>query len=312
MFAPATRPWSMCSAPGAGPRSSAAAVRVATAFAEFCRATPVACPVATTASRLNTSGSSVTSTALSAAGTATCLRRKPMRRIASVTSPAGAPTVKRPSSPVRAAIVVPTTATVAPTTASPVVADVTRPVIWRCWAVALAAPKLRASARETRQERVLTVPPWLCAVMGPACDLAAGATLQAVWRTRKEGERRRGCWKNSGGRCGLELRAPPRRVAQRPHRRQQHRDGDAGQPDRVALHLERHRGDEQQHRQQGEAREHRQPDRHPERAAQLGLPAAAIQAPSQGPTSLAASAGQAPSVQWRQSVSASTGTIVTR
>ena len=44
----------------------------------------------------------------------------------------------------------------------------------------------------------------------------------------------------------------------------------------------------------------------------LSIPAAAIQAPSQGPTSVAASAGQAPSVQWRQSVSASTGTIVTR
>src|SRR5439155_139380 len=100
------------------------------------------------------------------------------------------------------------------------------------------------------------------------------------------GEKWRGYWKNSGGRCGLEPRPPLRRVAERPHRGEQRRDDDAGQADLVAPHLERHGGDEQQHRQQGEAR--------------------------QGPTSVAASAGQAPSVQRRQSVSASTGTIVTR
>src|SRR2546430_14050642 len=132
------------------------------------RSTPVAWPVTTTASRLNTSGSSVTSTVLCAAGTGTLLRLEPMRRTTRVTSPSGAATVKRPSLPVAATIAVPTTATLAPTTASPVVADVTRPVIWRCWALALAAPKLRASATETRQERVLTVPPCLCAVTGSA------------------------------------------------------------------------------------------------------------------------------------------------
>src|SRR2546430_14901417 len=99
------------------------------------------------------------------------MRYNQRRRTTRVTSPSGAATAKRPSFPVAATIVVPTTATLAPTTASPVVADVTRPVIWRCWAVALAAPKLRASARETRQERVLTVPPWLCAVLGSTCSV---------------------------------------------------------------------------------------------------------------------------------------------
>src|SRR3989442_196530 len=38
MFAPATRPWSMCSTLGAGTRSSSAALTVATAFAEGRRA----------------------------------------------------------------------------------------------------------------------------------------------------------------------------------------------------------------------------------------------------------------------------------
>ena len=167
--APATFPWIEVSTLGTATRLSSLAETVATAFGAVRRSTPVACPVTTIASRLNTSGSSVTSTVLCAAGTGTLLRLKPMRRTTRVTSPSGAATAKRPSFPVAASIVIPTTATLAPTTASPVVADVTRPVIWRCWAVALAAPKLRASARETRQERVLTVPPCLCAVMGSDC-----------------------------------------------------------------------------------------------------------------------------------------------
>src|SRR5439155_12253086 len=190
--APGTLAWIEVSTLGAGARLSSAAPTVAMAFGAKRRSTPVAWPVTTIASRLTTSGSSVTSTEVWVPETGTLLRLKPMRRTTSVTSPSGAATVKRPSFPVAATIAVPTTATVAPTIASPVVADVTRPVIWRCWAVALAAPKLRASARETRQERVLTVPPWLCAVMGPACGVAAGATLQAILRPRKEGERRVG------------------------------------------------------------------------------------------------------------------------
>ena len=64
----------------------------------------VACPVTTTASRLNTSCSSATCTVLCPAGTATWRRLYPISRASSVTSPAGAESAKLPSCPVTAVI----------------------------------------------------------------------------------------------------------------------------------------------------------------------------------------------------------------
>src|SRR6266480_1371981 len=56
---------------------------------------------------------------------------------------------------------VPTIETLARGTGSPVVAFVTRPVIWRCCAHARGVPTATSSASETSKERCTTVPPYL-------------------------------------------------------------------------------------------------------------------------------------------------------
>src|SRR2546425_550345 len=173
-----------------------------------------------------------------------------MRRNTSVTSPAGAASENRPSSPVMATIAVPATATLAPTTGSPVTAVVTRPLIWRCWAAAVAAPSA-ASASETNQMRFPTVPsvPVTGDRVQPATT-AAAATLLRKPATRKEG-------KNSSGGGRFHLGAPRQHgdVPERTERRRRRGDQHAGQSDLPAAHLERDRRDEQHQRQRGERRE---------------------------------------------------------
>src|SRR2546425_5602930 len=157
-----------------------------------------------------------------------------MRRNTSVTSPAGAANENRPSSPVMATIAVPATATLAPTTGSPVTAVVTRPLIWRCWAAAVAAPSA-ASASETNQMRFPTVPsvPVTGDRVQPATT-AAAATLLRKPATRKEG-------KNSSGGGRFHLGAPPAQLQQR---RELEREGR-----RVEQHVRREQSAERQQRE---------------------------------------------------------------
>src|SRR2546422_909456 len=189
-----------------------------------------------------------------------------MRRITSVTSPAGPASENRPSSPVKATIAVPATDTLAPTTGSPVTAVVTRPLIWRCWAAALAAPSA-ASASATNQMRFPTVPS--VSVTGDRVQPAttdAAATLLPKAATRKEG-------KNSSRSGRFHLGAPRQHgdVPERTEGRRRGGDQHAGQSDLPAAHLERDGDDEQHQRQRGERREAGNPQRHPERATQRGL-----------------------------------------
>src|SRR2546422_7642974 len=185
--------------------------------------------------------------------------------------PPSAAVVERLEAPVRWFVA----RTATPDTAPPP-APRTTPLIRPVWASAGTAYRAAASAATVtnRLPRLTIQASSSSALVVSACPACGTAMLRASLGARKEGKRRRSCWKNSGGRRGLGLRAPLRRVAERPHCGEQHRDDDAGQADLVAPHLERHGGDEQQHRQQGEARERPQPDRHAERAAQPRPPAA--------------------------------------
>src|SRR5205085_9938766 len=81
-----------------------------------------------------------------------------MRRTTSVTAPDGAEIVYRPSALVTAANAAPVTDTFTPAIASPLVAEVTRPVIWRSWPDAPAAPSA-TSARAKQEVRCATKPP---------------------------------------------------------------------------------------------------------------------------------------------------------
>src|SRR5437867_11552554 len=113
-----------------------------------------------------------------------------MTRISRVTAPSGADNVNSPLSLVVTAIDVPTTATVAPTTGSPVTELVTRPEMvrtndgWGGRAYAAAAP--RKSATRTSQERLTTIPPYRCTGVAVATDGDGTAMLRAVLRVRKE------------------------------------------------------------------------------------------------------------------------------
>src|SRR5437667_278398 len=82
-----------------------------------------------------------------------------MRRNTSVTGPVGAGIAYRPSAFVTAPNAVPVMDTLTPAIGSLVVADVTRPVIWRCCADAPATPTSVASASVSRRMRVTTIPP---------------------------------------------------------------------------------------------------------------------------------------------------------
>ena len=78
MVAPGILPWSALSIVGVGARVSSAASTVDTAFARFRFSTPVAWPVITISSSLNTSGSSATFTDSCSGGTVTCWRLYPI------------------------------------------------------------------------------------------------------------------------------------------------------------------------------------------------------------------------------------------
>src|SRR5437879_13399266 len=80
-----------------------------------------------------------------------------MRRNTSVTGPVGAGIAYRPSAFVTAPNAVPVMDTLTPAIGSLVVADVTRPVIWRCCADAPATPTSVASASVSRRMRVITI-----------------------------------------------------------------------------------------------------------------------------------------------------------
>ena len=69
MYAPGTLPWSARSTAGAGTLVTSLPEITDVAMAALRRSTPVACPVTTTASRLNTSGSSVASAVFWSAAT---------------------------------------------------------------------------------------------------------------------------------------------------------------------------------------------------------------------------------------------------
>src|SRR5689334_849440 len=158
MIAPGTRPASARSRAGDGTRDTSSPVTTDVAIAALRRSTPVAWPVTTTASRLNTSGSSVTSAAFWSAGTATSFRLNAIRRTTSVTALAGAAIVYRPSEFVTAPNAVPVMDTLAPATASPV-ADLTCPVICRCCADATLAPTSVARTNAANEVRFTTKPP---------------------------------------------------------------------------------------------------------------------------------------------------------
>src|SRR3989442_211595 len=79
-----------------------------------------------------------------------------MRRNTSVTGPVGAGIAYRPSAFVTAPNAVPVMDTLTPAIGSLVVADVTRPVIWRCCADTAATPTSVARASVSRGIRVTT------------------------------------------------------------------------------------------------------------------------------------------------------------
>src|SRR5207249_6139405 len=79
-----------------------------------------------------------------------------MRRNTSVTGPVGAGIAYRPSAFVTAPNAVPVMDTLTPAIGSLVVADVTRPVIWRCCADTAATPTSVARASVSREMRVTT------------------------------------------------------------------------------------------------------------------------------------------------------------
>src|SRR2546422_11251565 len=79
-----------------------------------------------------------------------------MRRNTSVRGPVGAGIAYRPSAFVTAPNAVPVTETLTPAIGSLVVADVTRPVIWRCCADTAATPTSVARASVSREMRVTT------------------------------------------------------------------------------------------------------------------------------------------------------------
>src|SRR5205823_3821783 len=146
---------------GVGARSSCWGVTVDTALARFRCSTAVACPVTTTASRLNTSWSRAIRTVDSPAATATRRPRNPILRTSSVTFLPGADSENSPLSSVNAVIGVPITVTLAPATGSLVTELVTFPVIVRCWASAAPMPTLEISASVMNQVRFATDPPYL-------------------------------------------------------------------------------------------------------------------------------------------------------
>jgi len=130
-----------------GARVSSAALTVETALARLRCSTPVACPVITISSSLNTSGSSATLSVSCSGGTVTCWRLYPMARTTSVVGPPGALRVNRPSLPACATIWVPRTAIVASDSPCSVCAFVMRPAIWRSWGLP------GADAQEEEEER---------------------------------------------------------------------------------------------------------------------------------------------------------------
>ncbi len=90
MIAPGTRPASARSRAGDGTRATSSPETCVVAIAALRRSMPVTWPVTTTASRLNTSGSSETSAVFWSGATATSFRLKAMRRNTSLTATGGA------------------------------------------------------------------------------------------------------------------------------------------------------------------------------------------------------------------------------
>ena len=124
-----------CSAPSivcTGARFSCSVGTVVTALARFCCDTPVAWPVTTTASRLNTSCSRLTVAVDASAATGTWRLRYPTSRTSRVTAPGGTESENSPRSFVTAPIGVPTTVTLAPAMGAAVVALTTFPIMGRC------------------------------------------------------------------------------------------------------------------------------------------------------------------------------------